>query len=118
MTEVKATAASRDASEGASPAAPDLVALGDTGLACGDRIGCCGGGSGSWSPPSLPADTRLKRLVDRFLPWAGLPVILYFAAAIGAPMRMAISTARERTAERRPLIFWKSSSRPACLRLS
>lgn len=84
MTEVKATAASRDASEGASPAAPDLVALGDTGLACGDRIGCCGGGSGSWSPPSLPADTRLKRLVDRFLPWAGLPVILYFAAAIGA----------------------------------
>ena len=85
MTEVKATAASRDVSEGASLAAPDLVALGDTGLARGDRAGCCGGGSGSCSPPSsLPADTRLKRLVDRFLPWAGLPVVLYFAAAIGA----------------------------------
>lgn len=33
--------------------------------------------------PPLPADTQLKRLVDPFVPRAGLPVVAYFAVAIG-----------------------------------
>lgn len=31
-----------------------------------------------WSPADLPADTPLKRLVDRFVPRTGLPVILFY----------------------------------------
>ena len=31
-----------------------------------------------WSPADLPADTSLKRLVDRFLPRTGMPVILFY----------------------------------------
>ena len=40
------------------------------------------------------------------------------AAAIGAPIRIATSTAAEVSAQRRLLIFWKSSSRPIAFRLS
>jgi hypothetical protein len=37
------------------------------------------GGSGLWcSPPDLPADTRLKRLVDRVLPRNGLGAFVFF----------------------------------------
>lgn len=36
-----------------------------------------------WSPPDLPADTRLKRWVDRVLPRTGLPALLYLALVIG-----------------------------------
>ena len=42
-----------------------------------------------WSPPSLPPHTNLDRLVDRFLPRTGLPLVLCYAAVIavlvGAP---------------------------------
>jgi hypothetical protein len=54
------------------------------GLVQADRASCCvGRASKGWSPPSLPADTQLKRLVDRFLPRAGMPVVVFFAVAIG-----------------------------------
>lgn len=33
-----------------------------------------------WSPPDLPADTRGKQRVDRYLPRGGLPVVSYFVA--------------------------------------
>ncbi len=36
-----------------------------------------------WSPPPLPADTHLKRFVDRVLPRTGLAAVLYFAAIWG-----------------------------------
>jgi hypothetical protein len=35
-----------------------------------------------WSPPLRPADTGLKRRVDRMLPSSGLPLIIFFAAVI------------------------------------
>lgn len=35
-----------------------------------------------WSPPPLPADTRLKRSVDRFLPRTGLAVAVFFGSVI------------------------------------
>jgi hypothetical protein len=36
-----------------------------------------------WSPPSLAADTSIKRGVDRVVPRTGWSLILYFAAVIG-----------------------------------
>jgi len=36
-----------------------------------------------WSPPPLPADTWFKRLVDKFLPRTGLPVVIFFGSVIG-----------------------------------
>lgn len=33
-----------------------------------------------WSPPPLPADTPLKRWIDRLVPRTGAPVILYYCA--------------------------------------
>ena len=36
----------------------------------------------AWSPPVLPADTTVKRRVDRLLP-RGWPAVTYFAAVIG-----------------------------------
>jgi hypothetical protein len=35
-----------------------------------------------WSPPSLPANTKLDRLVDRFLPRTGLRLVLCYAIVI------------------------------------
>ena len=35
-----------------------------------------------WSPAALPANTRLKRRVDRIMPRSGLPMVTYFAAVI------------------------------------
>jgi hypothetical protein len=70
------------------------------------RAGCCCArrASGGWSSSPRPADTQLKRLADRFLPRAGLPVVVYFAAVIGtlniAPLfsRPAAELALEGTA--------------------
>ena len=52
-----------------------------------------------WSPPDLPADTAVKRRVDRFLPRTGIPCVLYCAAVIGLlslaahlPERAALAT--------------------------
>jgi hypothetical protein len=36
-----------------------------------------------WPAPPRPADTALKRLVDRLLPRTGLPAVLFFAAVVG-----------------------------------
>ena len=45
---------------------------------------CCGPGAlWGWSPPSLPADTPLKRRVDSVVPRTGVPVALYYGAVIG-----------------------------------
>lgn len=35
-----------------------------------------------WSPPPLPADSGLKRLVDRLLPRTGVPAALYYGAVV------------------------------------
>lgn len=35
-----------------------------------------------WSPAPLPADTTLKRRIDRIMPRTGLPVVLYYGAVI------------------------------------
>ena len=50
--------------------------------------GQAGSGSGpralwGWSPPDLPADTPLKRRIDRLLPRSGVPAVACFAAVIG-----------------------------------
>jgi hypothetical protein len=46
-----------------------------------------GGGGGralyGWSPADLPADSPLKRRVDRLLPRTGLGVVVYYAAIVG-----------------------------------
>ncbi len=36
-----------------------------------------------WSPASLPADTPLKRAVDRYLPLTGVPSIAFFLTVAG-----------------------------------
>lgn len=59
-----------------------------TGCApCCPPAGRAGSGSPSalwgWSPPDLPADTPLKRHIDRLLPRSGLPAVACFAAVIG-----------------------------------
>ena len=85
MTEVHTAAACRDVTEETGVREPGHLAALRSGLVPADRAGCCARrASKSWSPPPLPADTRLKRLVDRFFPRAGLPVVAYFAVAIGA----------------------------------
>lgn len=35
-----------------------------------------------WSPPALPADTDLKRRVDRMMPRSGLSFVMFFAVVI------------------------------------
>lgn len=47
------------------------------GRACCAEPSCWG-----WSPAPLAADTLVKRVVDRFLPRTGLPVLAYFAAVV------------------------------------
>jgi hypothetical protein len=39
-----------------------------------------------WSPPPLPADTPLKRRIDRLLPATGMPLLLYFAVIVALLM--------------------------------
>src|SRR6516165_5553939 len=44
---------------------------------------CCGPGAMfGWSPPALPADTNLKRRVDRMMPRSGLSFVIFFAVVI------------------------------------
>ena len=84
MTEIDTAAARRDMAEETGLRAPDHLAARRGGLVQADRASCCAGrASKGWSPPPLPADTQLKRLVDRLLPRAGLPVVVFFAVAIG-----------------------------------
>src|SRR5260370_28139963 len=52
-----------------------------------------------WSPPDLPADTAVKRRIDRFMPRSGIPAVLYCAAVAGLlglaahlPGRAALAT--------------------------
>lgn len=45
---------------------------------CANPRALCG-----WSPPASPADTGLKRAVDRYMPRTGVPVILYFVVVAG-----------------------------------
>ncbi|TAN19865.1 MAG: hypothetical protein EPN30_11485 [Actinomycetota bacterium] len=42
-----------------------------------------------WSPPDLPADSALKRNVDRALPRTGLGYIIYWAVVIGLEFGLA-----------------------------
>lgn len=55
------------------------------------RQAWCGSGRAlfGWSPADLPADTAVKRRVDRVLPRTGIPAVLYCAAVVallnGAP---------------------------------
>ncbi|HEX9355657.1 MAG TPA: hypothetical protein VF933_17795 [Streptosporangiaceae bacterium] len=84
MTEVDTAAARRDMAEETGLREPDHLAARRNGPVPDDRPSCCARRSSKgWSPRPLPADTQLKRLVDRFLPRAGLPVVVFFAAAIG-----------------------------------
>ncbi len=55
---------------GTSPVRTFLQCCSPEGLAC-------------WSPPDLPADSAVKRGVDRFLPRRGVPVVLFFATVVG-----------------------------------
>lgn len=84
MTEIDTAAARRDMAEETGLREPDHLAARRGGLVPLGRASCCvGRASKGWSPPPLPADTQLKRLVDRFLPRAGLYVVVFFAVAIG-----------------------------------
>ena len=84
MTEADTAAVRRDMTEETGLREPDHRAARRSGLVPGARASCCVPQvSRRWSPPPLPADTQLKRLVDRFLPRAGLPVVVYFAVAVG-----------------------------------
>lgn len=84
MTDVDAAAARRDVAEETGLRGPGHLAARRGGPVPADRASCCARRSSrGWSPPPLPADTQLKRFVDRFLPRGGLPVVVFFAAAIG-----------------------------------
>jgi len=55
----------------------------DTPHRAGIESPCClPGARRAWAPPALPADTPVKRRVDKLLPRAGLPAAGYFAAVI------------------------------------
>ena len=44
---------------------------------------CCTPSFWGWSPRPLPAETTLQRLVDRFLPRTGLPLLAYLGVVVG-----------------------------------
>lgn len=56
----------------------------------GSRVPGAGAGRAlwGWSPPDLPADTAVKRRVDRLLPRTGCPALLYYAG-IAAVLALA-----------------------------
>ena len=84
MTEVDPAAPRNDIADETGLRERDHLAARRSGPVPADRASCCARrASKSWSPPLLPADTQLKRLVDRFLPRAGLPVVVFFAVALG-----------------------------------
>jgi hypothetical protein len=61
------------------------------------KTNCCGAGAlWGWSPPTLPADTAIKRRVDRVVPRSGWPLISYVAAVIGL---MTLAPALPRSGE-------------------
>src|SRR5262249_11801964 len=45
--------------------------------------GCGRSALGGWSPPDLPADTPLKRRIDRLVPRSGLSAAACFVAVVG-----------------------------------
>ena len=45
--------------------------------------GCGGDALFGWSPRRLPADTPLKRRIDRLLPTTGPPLLVFYAVVIG-----------------------------------
>lgn len=55
-----------------------LATRAEDASSCAGPRALCG-----WSPPPSPADTWLKRAIDRHVPRTGIPVILYFAAVVG-----------------------------------
>jgi len=73
MTEVHATEVHHNMAEETGLRGPDHLAARRSGPVPADRPSCCARrSSNSWSPLPLPANTQLKRLVDRFLPRGGL----------------------------------------------
>lgn len=47
------------------------------------QASCCGPGTlWGWAPPVQPADTPIKRLIDRLMPRTGLPVAAFYGAVI------------------------------------
>jgi hypothetical protein len=84
MPEVDTATAHRNMAEETGLGGPGHLAARRSGPVSADRVSCgARRSSKGWSPPPLPADTQLKRLVDRFLPRGGLPVVVFFAAVIG-----------------------------------
>ncbi len=72
-----------------SPARGDALSASPAAVSVGTSLeqapgSSCSGPSAlrGWSPAPLPADTRLKRLVDRILPSSGLPALLFFATVV------------------------------------
>jgi hypothetical protein len=47
-----------------------------------DQACCTPGALFGWSPPALPADSRLKRRVDRVLPRSGPSLVVFFTAVV------------------------------------
>jgi hypothetical protein len=72
---------------GRSPATPEVARLSASAAQASPDAAagpdCCRPGTRpGWSPSALPADTELKRRVDRILPRSGLSVVIFFAAVI------------------------------------
>jgi hypothetical protein len=66
-----------------SPARPEPPTASIEEPAASESAPCGGGGSlWGWSPPPLPADTALKRLVDRVQPRTGPPAVGFFVAVV------------------------------------
>lgn len=85
MTEADFPSARWDTAERPGADRPGQLAARPTRGAVGGWACCCAPRAfRNGSPSRLPADTQLKRHVDRFLPRAGLPVVAFFAAAISA----------------------------------
>jgi hypothetical protein len=85
MTEKRITAAHGSRLEGGELAEPDHLVARSGAVGCSTgQMSCCGAGAfWGWSPPALPADTSIKRRVDRVVPRSGWSLVLYFAAVIG-----------------------------------
>jgi hypothetical protein len=71
-----ATGQVRDARDG--PASPPLAPV----EAVAEGSCCSSGALWGWSPPLLPADTPLKRRIDRLMPRTGFPVAIYYGAVV------------------------------------
>jgi hypothetical protein len=68
--------------EADGPAVPSPAA--DPSCPPAGRAGGCGRTAlWGWSPPDLPADTPLKRRIDRLLPRSGVSVVACFVAVVG-----------------------------------